>query len=291
MLVGHPAQWELTKSSGPEDETGQCVFADRLHERLDVRWRPVKHVPNLEKMLAQHRKSALKDAGNVVVDLEDAPEPWEGVVRKNDNSCVCHAGRCFKEQRLLVETTIVWPDSRDKELEHAILASIAPENEDSGDRRWEALGIRMSLGVDFDLHRTASRVGLVKWVFATETPSDGELTVERFAMPDTWLKTSLRDWLEQELAPEHRIVRQDPFTVNSHRGEQLTTHRRIGTVSALRRRRQVRLTRTWICPVEGRLYRVTFEKVSRDEEIEPPESLRVLCCGRAPATSQTSVGA
>ena len=290
MTILHPRHWELTRSSGPDEQMGRCSFSDRLHERLDVRWRGVKYVPEMAKLLAQHRKKKGVEEGQDVTDLEAPPQPWVGVLRGDKDAATCQAGRCFRDHRLLAEVTMVWPGQRDAELENAILAGIEPQDPHADVRRWQALGISMDIGAEFDLRNAGSKVGLVRWVFATESKRDGQLTVERFAMPDTWLKTPLRDWLVKELPADHRLVRQDPVTVGAHRGEQLTSHRRIGTVSALRGLREVRLTRAWVCPVESRLYRLTFQAVSRDEEVPLPESVQVRCCRDVATVAQTPAG-
>ena len=286
MRIDHPAEWELAIACGI-DEPGRCVFADRHYHRLDVHWRALKYVPKLDLIVGKFRPRKGEDTKPE--DMAGCP-PWQGLARKSSEGVIVHAARFFRDARWLAEATIIWPRRRDRRLEKQILDSVQPQDPKAEVRLWQAMGLSVTAGRSFDLHRSDSKVGRVCWEFRTAEKRGPLLSVERFAMPDVWLKLPLRDWLSEDLPPGHRIVRQDMAIYNNHRGEKLITAAKIGTVSTLRGLRRVRLDLAWQCPVENRLYRISLSKVTRDEEIPLPEHLDVRCCRPAPViqTSQTS---
>jgi len=286
MEIEHPASWELSSASA-FDEPGRCAFSDRLYQRLDVRWRPLKYVPNLEIMLKKHRRKESRDDEVKLSDLTGAPEPWRGVVRQGQQATIVNAGAFFRDSRLLVEAAIVWPEQRDRELEDAMLAAIHPQEGDCELRRWQAMGISMSVRKDRQLREAILQVGKISWMFQNDPRRDkATLTVQRLAMPDAWLNTSLLDWLATSVPDGHKVVRQDPVTVNSHRGHQIISRRSLGLLSAIRGRHEMLLSMAWLCPTENRVYRVEVAETSRQEEIALPEDLSVTCCRRAPGDDE-----
>lgn len=282
MRLEHPRQWELVIACGV-DEPGRLVFADRTHQRMDVRWRPLKYVPNMDLMLEKHHRRT--DDETEISDLDAAPAPWRGVVRRMGDAAIVHAGRFFRETRWMVEVTVVWPDGRDEQIENEILASVAPQDPREDIRTWRAMGIDLSAPREFDVRRSVAKVGKVRWELATSPKREAEIVVERLAMPEYWLKTPLRDWLAEGLAEDSKQLRQDPIEINGHRAEQLISVEKIGTLSSLRGLRRLRLDLAWQCPVEARVYHVSMVEVSRAgrEEIALPESLEIRCCRPAPS--------
>ena len=101
MWIQHPTEWELSHASRL-DQPGQCTFTDPAYQRLDVRWRPLTYVPNLQLMLTRYRKHESRDDETELIDLTGAPPEWLGVVRRTPQAWIVHAGRFFREARLLV---------------------------------------------------------------------------------------------------------------------------------------------------------------------------------------------
>ena len=280
LRMGHPADWELAIYSGPE-QPGRCVFADRHFHRLDVRWRALRYVPNLDLILTNHL--AKSDKQMPAAPAEGLPPEWLGLVRKTPEGRILHAGRFFRAQRLLIEATVIWPGRRDRGLENAILSSMEVQDPQAPVRQWQAMGLSLSLGSDFQLVESESNVGQLRLGFRTAGREPTTLSVERLAMPDVWLKQPLRDWLAGDGLPQgYRILRQEMAMYNNHRGERLIASARAGTVSALRGRRKVRLDLAWQCPVENRLYRISLMEVTIARETTLPGSLAVRCCQRPP---------
>ena len=73
IRVDHPAHWELAWASGP-DEPGRLTFADRYYHRLEVRWRPLRFVPNLDMLLDKYRRKE-KDDATEILELTSPPQP------------------------------------------------------------------------------------------------------------------------------------------------------------------------------------------------------------------------
>lgn len=280
MQIDHPHDWELSVASGV-DEPGRLKFVDRLYERLDVRWKPLTYVPDLQKALEKYRPDADRKAK--VSDLSGAPQPWQGIVRKLPKGTVVHAGRFFRNVRWLVEATVLWPRRRNTELERTILASVQPLDPRAPVLTWQASGLSLVLGREFDLQTNQARVGRVAWTFTARAKGGPELTVERLAMAQYWLRQPLRDWLVEELPDRHEVIRQHVMDANGHRGEALISRGRVGRVASLRGLKEIRLDAAWQCPLEARVYHVRLKEISRDEEISLPQDLQIRCCRAVPA--------
>jgi hypothetical protein len=291
MRTDHPPDWELAVASGL-DEPGRVTFADRLYHRLEIRWRAVKYPPNLDMVLEKHKARRRKDDEPDVRPLTGVPSPWKGLVQKPEQGTIVHAGRFFKRRRWLVEARIVWPDRRDRELERAILQSVAAEEPDAPVRTWRAMGLDVSLARQFELHESDLKVGRVKWQFRAtgDRAKAEELTIERLAMPDVWLTGPLRDWLLEQNPDGEKLLRQDFVPVNDHRGEQTLTRGRITPMHSMRGIRRLTLARAWVCPREDRVYHVRYSLATREAEATMPDSLVIRCCKPIPAVTRESKG-
>ena len=146
MQTEHPPEWELAVVSGL-DEPGRCTFADRYYQRLDIRWSPLKYVPNLKLVLDKHRRRSESEKDRPVCDMDSPPPDWEGVMRQAEPGVVVHAARFFRHLRWLVEATLVWPGRRDLSLERQILESISAQDPDAPLRLWQAMGITMRISI------------------------------------------------------------------------------------------------------------------------------------------------
>jgi len=192
---------------------------------------------------------------------------------------VTHAARFFRDSRLLVEATTVWPQrQRDAELERAVLNSIQPVDVTGSVRPWQAMGMSMCIGCDFKLRSRSSKVGRLTWRFDRQPKDHLNLTVERLAMPEYWLKGELGDWLESELPPEFRQARRSEVHFAGHDAQQLISCARASTLAALRGRKRLRLDLAWLCQTERRAYHVSLLDLSRDKEPSLPQGFDVWCC-------------
>ena len=279
MEIGHPVDWELSLASSL-DSPGRCSFSDRYYQRLDVQWRPLTYVPQMDRMLDKYR--ARKEKKTTFHDAPHLPAEWHGLARKTAKAWILHAGRFFRERRLLVEVTILWPDKRDKAAERAILASIAAQDPDAPARTWRASGIEATISGDWELVSGSAQVGRVRWEFRPRKkrrgPRRAVLTVERIAAPRYWLDEPLRDWLTDQLPQYSRTIHRGGVQVNAHPGEQLTSRTRIATLPSLRGIRRLRLDVAWQCPIEDRVYHVSYSEPSRRDELVLPEHFQVRCC-------------
>lgn len=282
MRMGHPGDWEAIRLSSP-GARHRCIFADRRHQRMEVLWRPLTHVPKLELMLEKYR--ARYDKKDRLEKLDTAPEEWLGLKRKGPDGTIVHAGRFFRDERRLVEVTLVWPKGRSVALENAVLTALAPVAAAGGVTTWQANGISADVPEAFTLRTSSAKVGRVRWDFDTAGKKGPELTIERLAMPGAWLQEALRDWLLEEVPDKHRVVRQGLETVQSHRREELVSSAGAGKLKALRGIKRVRLDVAWVCPGEDRLYHVALTRVGRDEDLSLPEGLVVRCCRGAPVVT------
>ncbi|MBS3821241.1 MAG: hypothetical protein GVY16_07655 [Planctomycetes bacterium] len=277
LTIGHPADWELSRASGL-DEPKRCSFSDRRSERLDVRWRPLKAVPNLDHMIERYRDKAPKGRDDIRLELlDDLPEPWSGIMQTGSDAQVVHAGRFFADERILVEVTVAWPKRRDTNLERELLRSIHPRDPEASAVYWRAMGMEITLPPSYELVEHTSRVGKVHWVFEQDARHGGTLTFDRYALTDTWLRAAVRDWLDTEVTTG-RVVDRSTKQMNGHMAERLLSRSWHGTLSALRGISTLRLDLAWKCPTDTRLYHVFFRRPAQGEELPLPEQFYVQCC-------------
>ena len=281
MQVDHPAEWELAIACGV-DEPPRCVFADRCYHRLDIRWRALAFEPHMDLVLQKHRRRTEKQSDTPVKDLTGAPPQWQGVVRNISEGTIVNAVRFVPDARWLVDVVLAWPKTRDVNLENRILASISVEDPGAKARLWQAMGISLSLGRQFDLVRCQARVGQVKWHFATDQKRSPKLLVERIALPEYWLKGALRDWLLQQVPSKHKVSRQDAVKTSGHSGEKILSRGKLGALASIRGLAEIILGVAWLCPVEQRVYHVRVSDITRQPEISLPGDLNVRCCRPAP---------
>jgi len=283
LQIDHPPQWEVAVASGC-DAPGRLVLADRLYHRIDVRWKPLKYVPNLELMLARYKRRD-KDDKTFYADLSTAPPDWKGVVHKVSGATIVHAGRFFRSSRILTEATIVWPGGRSIELENRILASVKAAEPGAQLRLWQAMGLSVTCPARYDLREASLKVGRIQWDFWPRAGNDkaaaaaGQLRVERIAMPDYLLKgRAVREWLAEELPAGSRQLRQRLVGWAGHQVDELVSIGKAPLSARLGGMRLMRLDLAWRCPIEQRIYHVTFTQCRRDEQIVLPEDFAVRCC-------------
>jgi len=285
VQVDHPAVWEASVASGPQ-EGGRLTFVDRRFTRLDLRWRHLKYVPNMDDLLDRSggKDKKTDDQGVTTAMLGSAPPDWRGLVRTGGQGAVVNAGRFFEDQRLLVEAAIIWPKDRDKDLERQILESVTVHKTDAPARHWRALGIDAQVDRQFELVQNNAQVGRVNWMFqgpAKHTPP--QLMIERLAMVDCWLKEPLSEWIVSNLPLHSQVLRDEEISFNRHSARRLLSQSKVGTVSALTGRRMVRVDVAWQCEQDLRLYHIAYGCMARrGTELELPVELRVDCCRSAP---------
>jgi len=105
-------------------------------------------------------------------------------------------------------------------------------------------------------------------------------------MPGEWLDAPLREWLLEEAPDRDALLRQDPLTINGHRGEQALTQGRITPLHSLRGVRRLTFSVAWVCPIEDRAYHIRRSRPSRDAELSLPKHLTVRCCKPVPSPAE-----
>jgi hypothetical protein len=293
IVVDHPSQWELSLACGL-DEPAHIAFADRLFTRLDITWRPLTYVPNLDLLIEKYRQRKTTRKDEVAFKpLTNAGKEWRGVVRHADKGTFMHAARFFAPQRWLVEATIVWPKRRQEKVERDILDSIEAWPVDEPRRHWRALGMDVVIGREMELLTNDPKVGRVSWTFGARRKKGHppQLLVERLAMVGHWMPAEggLEDWLIKSLPEKSTVLEKNSITFNSHPAQRLLSDKKIGTLPSLRGLRQQRLDIAWICPVDGRLYHLAYTQDRRDRNVEMREGFAVDCCVPVPKLPDTEL--
>jgi hypothetical protein len=275
LEMDHPSDWEMALAS-PPNKPAQCTFADRRYERLKVQWRALTLKPNLEKMV---RDRLTRDGKTGAAVLTGQPAPWQGVLQESERGAVAHAGGYFEPGRMLVEVVMIWPGRRDRGLENRILSSIRVADPAQGSRRWQAMGIKMSLSREFDLTAFECAAGRTAFTFGRKNEKRGPmLTVKRMGVPKYWLNMPLEDWLESQLAAGDRVLAKNRTTFNGHNAAKVLSEKRGRAWDRLRGYRPVRLDVSWRCPTEERVYHVVLAARAKGEDPELPDHVKIECC-------------
>jgi hypothetical protein len=263
MRIAHPPDWEPAFLSG-QGQPRKCILVDRRYQRLEVHWDILPRQPDLRQMYDRLGRS-FKDDG--AASLTGAPE-WTGLVRRDKDGWIVHAGRFFKPQRSLVQVVLTWPGRRDRALERAVLDGIGPlPNDDL--ILWQALGLAAMVPKDFELADAANKVGRLGWEFRRPGRGSAGLLLERLAMPRYWLKDPLGEWLKGELPQGFKVWRQSPVDCGGHPGTEIYS-RRANRLGALVGKGVSRLDRAWLSQRESRVYRAACWRQARGEIDWPP---------------------
>lgn len=280
IRFSHPAEWEPAILSGPK-EPGRCTLVDRRFQRMQLHWEILKQPPDLRAMYGQLRRS---HSEHPVAGLTGVAG-WTGLVRKEPQGHVVHAGRYFQDSSCLVQAVFVSPGGRDSELERNVLQSIAPQAA-SDPALWQALGLTVHVPAAFELTSAKHLVGRVEWEFRRSARPAAVLTVERMGMLGFWLKQTLGEWLAAEQPKGFRIVRESPVSCGGHDGYEVVSWR-AGVLAGLVGRGEHRLDRAWRCPGQARVYRLACQRRAPGE-IDWPAGLEVHCCRRVKMFSGVS---
>lgn len=278
MRIECPADWELVFASA-RGQPGRCSFADRRYERLKVQWRPIGAVTNIRKML-EDEVSQKREKGKKAEMLTGQPDGWYGVLEHTASGSLVHAGRVIESAGLFVEAMVIWPGKRDRTLENMILLGIEPGDK-SG--RWQAMGASIQVPSELDLLEYESEAGRLSWQFGPTGKKElPRIVLKRLAAPRHWLKVSLDKWLEATTDKGARVLERFETEVNGHVAYQFVTTGKSKAWDKMRGRRVLSVETAWLCPVEERVYRLTYTDISRSKSIEMPPELHVECCKPPP---------
>lgn len=198
-----PPEWECLQFAR-DPEVGRCAFADRHRYRFELNWRHSKGEPDFKRMMADYEGALAKEWEDI---RKLKCRGWPGLTGKRGDEVVSRFGRWFPEIELLVEVVFIHPERRDERLEATILPTVrAVPAEATGLQRWRAFGMEIRVPREFSLGECVvepARIGLRfdgpgkpnRWIF------------RRYGMVDSWLKTSVRDWLAAQAGDPVRNIR------------------------------------------------------------------------------------
>lgn len=285
IYLEHPADWELCATSGNSD-AGSLYLGDRRRRRLRFYWRKLDYRPNLERLVD---KRNAEDEENEEVEWRRVglPGEWTGVIEKKGGASMLHSGRFFEDEGVLVEAIIFWPHGRNLEGEARILQSVGFAKEEDGGMPWKAMGLDALIPVEFAFDKYDSLAGKVAWEFKKKEKKPTRLTIERLGVPDYWLKSSMQEWLEAQLAHGSGIRSRNLIQWRNHQAVKILSTAAASGIRRIRGMYKVVLCVGWKCETENRVYRVVLDTFARDFNIRLPENLRVNCCKPAPVLEKS----
>ncbi len=267
LQVETPEDWELLQYAR-EVKEGRLGWADRHHYRLEIGYREVEAEPNLTRFLSDYKVKLEVQEARKIKDVR--AEGWPGICAHHDGRFTTRFFRHLAPQRYLVEVVFAWPEGRDAGLEREILRSVEglrarpepePGNADLPDslttdapRQFEAFGLNLEVGVEWQLRETKVEPALARLVFGPQNRDRFEKRFERYGMVDLWLEGSLEDWLRQQLPTKASVLETDVVHLSGHEVVKLTgTMPRESMIARLQGPLHIQAA-AWRCPEDGRLY-------------------------------------
>jgi hypothetical protein len=198
-----PADWECLQFAR-DPEVGRCAFADRRRYRLELNWRRSPGEPDFGRMMKDYAGS-LEGAWEGIRKVKC--RGWPGLTGTRGGEVVSRYGRWFREIELLVEVVFIHPERRDARLEANMLQTVREvPPEATGMQCWRAFGMEMRVPRGFTLGECVVEPARVGMRFDGPTTPDRWI-FRRYGMVDSWLKTSVRDWLAAQAADPVRNIR------------------------------------------------------------------------------------
>jgi len=201
---------------------------------------------------------------------------WSGVDCDSKAMLSSRLGRYFEAESCLVEIVLIWPDVRDSALMCQILSSIdAYSASNEGLQRWKAFGIDLWAPKSFALQKCTVEPARAVLSF-TDSHRLQNQYFERLGMVSHWLKVPVSQWLREQSPKGIRISAETAVLSSQHSIETITGIGRLRMVLPCFGKRLHYASVAWICPKDGRLYRVcshSFAPIA-------PEVLasRLSCC-------------
>ncbi|HPD15884.1 MAG TPA: hypothetical protein PLE19_13095 [Planctomycetota bacterium] len=277
-----PADWEMLQFSR-NAAAGRCAFADRRQFRAELSWQTVSEPPDLERLasnyLAKQRlEGTMPDAASVRTG------EWHGLRGLEEGLLTSRFSRYLAEEGCLIEVALLWPDGLDPSLEARVLDSVGSEPPwPGGRRRWRALGIDAFASPSLDLVECIAQPALARLEFA-DAKEARHVTFERLGMVPQWLRGSVRDWLMWQMPADVQAPVVQASCLCAPQMQRL--RHQVETIGGLRRgglfRRPAHYAAAaWLCPADGRLYRVA---VTGPEAGESGQFIsdRLSCCEGKP---------
>jgi hypothetical protein len=267
-----PTDWEMLQFSREMSE-GRCAFADRYRFRFELNWRVVPGPPDFDRMLSDYR-ALLESEQNLQNVRRECHGMWQGLSGSHGTACSSRFGRYFAENHCLVELVFLWPGSRDRTCEKAVLDSCGYAGKDrKGLQHWLAFGMDMRPPAPMECMQVNSAPASADMLFARPR-SDDHIRFRRLGMVSCWLNKPLERWLRLQVHRQaHKLVHSRSM-VHNH---MLETLKGIYVPKfILKRKHRYRLS-AWQCPEDGRIYlvEVIARAVADNTEYEP---YRLLSC-------------
>jgi len=252
-----PDDWEMLQFSRHE-QSGQCAFADRYQFRAVLGWQAVGGPPDLAR-LASDYAAKLRLDGTMPDAAPARIGPWHGLRGRERGLLTSRFSGYVADEGCLVELSLLWPGQLDESLEAAILSSVGAEPPRGGGmRRWRAFGLDALVWAGLRLVQCVVRPALARLEFRDPRGTRRE-TFERLGMVRQWLRGSVRDWLARQTPRDAKDTREESFERNGHRVETVSGPRKAGAF-----RRPLRYeAAAWVCPADGRVYRVSASAPDR----------------------------
>lgn len=271
IAISVPSEWEIVRHA-VDRRNGRLVLVDRRHQRMVLTWVPCDREPDMARMFSDSRSrdQDMPDAHGFTA--LPSSSGWRGYRWREKQRQVCRAGRYDAAGKRWIEAVIIWPSSRDADLERDILSSCEIARGGPDMRRVSAFGLDVVYPEGWDLNAAVVRAGDVRFRCSRNTYA---VEVSRVSVLEGWYDGDLAQYARACLDGTGASV--SAGTRNGH-DSQLATGREKGfSARWLVGRRQHRAVQVWQCEQSHALYGVSAHAYRRDAA-EPVGEFAVHCC-------------
>lgn len=269
-----PNDWEMLQFTR-NPELGRCAFADRYQFRFELDWMLVSAAPDMERMASDYVAKLQEDGLEDVV--KSGHGQWLGATGKEKGMPISRYGAFLPGRSYVLEAVFIWDKAQkaSASFEGRILDSIKtnPPQKDAC-QPWQAFGMKWTNADGMEFSQCQVAPGLAEATFNNRKLR----RIQRFArrgLLDCWMKTTVQDWLEQQIPKEYKVMEMTNSTENGHEIWQLQAQRSPSTMPDWLHGRRTISAAAWICPEDGRLYFIANH--AHKGKAEWPEAT-LSCC-------------
>jgi hypothetical protein len=271
-----PENWEMLSYSTNFDN-GRCYFGDRYQHRLMYRWRNITAEPDLEKMAIDYSSYiGLRD--DILSVKPVSYYKWHGVEAKLNDASYSTYSSYFSDENTLIEMIFLTPGNTESHQEQKILSSVFMEPLQLGHyRRWRAFGMDMVTDDNYVIKKCQALPGLAAITFTDIKDASLYDSFERFGMVDQWLRGPVDEWAKKRTPDGVKI---SDACAENYRGHTFYTVKGkvgAGFYKMIKGVKVDYISRTWRCPIDGRLYCFSSVRNGNDNNL-PVDIDRLHCC-------------
>ncbi len=277
-----PDEWEMLQFS-KNSKSGNCAFADRYMFRLETNWKTFEGWPDFERMLSDYQQK-LRDEQSMT-DFESATYgAWHGFHCRDAGGWTSRFGRYFEPNTKLLEVVFLWPDSVDRSEIRTILGNVKLDLPKNGVQHWRAFGMDFYADERLYLDECKIKPALAEMTFVDKDRPARVECFERLGMVEEWMRCSVEEWMQVKDPKDLREREQRRRSHAYHTILEAQARMPAMRFPKFNKRKNQYEAAGWLCPEDGRLYRVSRIFPAGEQGLTDLAGKRLACCPKLKAS-------